>query len=217
MLLLCSQGVNLAKVVEAGDFICCALQRKTNSKVALAKATTLLWFRKEMTLISDFFPPSPVNAAWFLVCWLLKSRIQLLKVNNTDIILRHAILSKCCQDQREHLFFVFLSTFLRCILGQTDQIGFFFFSSSPPVFRFALCCGTAAHSGMYVECFSSHSSKTKYLCDCESMKIIIIITKLCETCVHFSCQKAFLKPSSKSSENTELAVWTELPKCHKKT
>lgn len=40
--LLCSQGVNLAKVMEAGDFICCALQRKTNSKVAQAKAKTVV-------------------------------------------------------------------------------------------------------------------------------------------------------------------------------
>ncbi|XP_057705178.1 3-hydroxy-3-methylglutaryl-CoA lyase, cytoplasmic isoform X1 [Corythoichthys intestinalis] len=32
-------GVNLAKVLEAGDFICTALNRKTNSKVALARHT----------------------------------------------------------------------------------------------------------------------------------------------------------------------------------
>uniref|UniRef100_A0A3Q2Z420 hydroxymethylglutaryl-CoA lyase n=1 Tax=Hippocampus comes TaxID=109280 RepID=A0A3Q2Z420_HIPCM len=31
-------GVNLAKVLEAGDFICTALQRKTNSKVAQARS-----------------------------------------------------------------------------------------------------------------------------------------------------------------------------------
>lgn len=116
--------------MEAGDFICCALQRKTNSKVAQAKAKTLLWFRKEMTLISDFFP-SPVNAVWFLVCWLLNSCKQLSKVNNTNIILRHAIPPKCCQDQREHLFFVFLSTFLWCIFAHDKQtrLDFFF----PPV------------------------------------------------------------------------------------
>ncbi|CAG09421.1 unnamed protein product, partial [Tetraodon nigroviridis] len=35
-------GVNLAKVMEAGDFICYALQRKTNSKVAQAKYKTVL-------------------------------------------------------------------------------------------------------------------------------------------------------------------------------
>lgn len=40
--LLCSQGVNLAKVMEAGEFICRALERKTNSKVAQAKTKTLL-------------------------------------------------------------------------------------------------------------------------------------------------------------------------------
>uniref|UniRef100_A0A3Q3WYZ6 hydroxymethylglutaryl-CoA lyase n=1 Tax=Mola mola TaxID=94237 RepID=A0A3Q3WYZ6_MOLML len=34
-------GVNLAKVVEAGDFICSALHRKTNSKVAQARDRTL--------------------------------------------------------------------------------------------------------------------------------------------------------------------------------
>lgn len=35
---LITQGVDLAKVMEAGDFICKALKRRTNSKVALAKA-----------------------------------------------------------------------------------------------------------------------------------------------------------------------------------
>ncbi|XP_029306151.1 3-hydroxy-3-methylglutaryl-CoA lyase, cytoplasmic isoform X2 [Cottoperca gobio] len=34
-------GVNLAKVIEAGDFICNALRRKTNSKVAQARGRTL--------------------------------------------------------------------------------------------------------------------------------------------------------------------------------
>lgn len=35
------QGVNLAKVIEAGDFICSALHRKTNSKVAQARGRTV--------------------------------------------------------------------------------------------------------------------------------------------------------------------------------
>lgn len=35
------QGVNLAKVIEAGDFICGGLHRKTNSKVAQARGRTL--------------------------------------------------------------------------------------------------------------------------------------------------------------------------------
>lgn len=35
------QGVNLAKVIEAGDFICSGLHRKTNSKVAQARGRTL--------------------------------------------------------------------------------------------------------------------------------------------------------------------------------
>ncbi|KAM9810211.1 3-hydroxy-3-methylglutaryl-CoA lyase, cytoplasmic [Syngnathus typhle] len=34
-------GVNLAKILEAGDFICTVLQRKTNSKVALARSRKL--------------------------------------------------------------------------------------------------------------------------------------------------------------------------------
>lgn len=35
------QGVNLAKVIEAGDFICSGLHRKTNSKVAQARSRSL--------------------------------------------------------------------------------------------------------------------------------------------------------------------------------
>lgn len=35
------QGVSLAKVIEAGDFICTALDRSTNSKVARARGKTL--------------------------------------------------------------------------------------------------------------------------------------------------------------------------------
>lgn len=82
-----------------------------------------------------FFFSSPVNAAWFLVCWLLKSCIQRSKVNNTNIILRHAIPPKCCQDQREHLFFVFLRTFLWCIFAHDKQTRLdFFFPSSPLAF-----------------------------------------------------------------------------------
>lgn len=37
------QGVNLDKVMEAGDFICSALNRKTNSKVSLAR-NRKLWY-----------------------------------------------------------------------------------------------------------------------------------------------------------------------------
>lgn len=36
-----SQGVNLDRVIEAGDFICNALDRRTNSKVAQARSRTL--------------------------------------------------------------------------------------------------------------------------------------------------------------------------------
>lgn len=118
---------------------------------------------------------------------------------------------------RENIcFFVFLSTFLWCIFvhGKQTRLDFFFLQSIGV--SLALCCGTVAHAEMYLEWFSSHSSKTKYWCDCESIKTIIIITKLCETRANVSCQKAFLK-SSKSSEKTELAVWTHLTKCHKKT
>lgn len=39
--LLLFQGVSLAKVMEAGDFICTALDRSTNSKVARARGKTL--------------------------------------------------------------------------------------------------------------------------------------------------------------------------------
>lgn len=35
------QGVSLAKVIEAGDFICTALRRETNSKVAQARGKAL--------------------------------------------------------------------------------------------------------------------------------------------------------------------------------
>lgn len=115
--------------------------------------------------------------------------------NNTNIILRHAI-PKCCQDQREHLFFVFLSTFLWCIFAHDKQsrLDFFYFLRSAGV-SLALCCGTAAHAELYLEWLSSHSSKTKYWCDCESMKTTIIIAKLCETRANVSSQKAFLKSS----------------------
>lgn len=63
--LLCSQGVNLAKVMEAGDFICCALQRKTNSKVAQAKSKTLSWFRKGRDFNIWYLTPlSLLHASW---------------------------------------------------------------------------------------------------------------------------------------------------------
>lgn len=39
--LLLFQGVSLAKMMEAGDFICTALDRSTNSKVARARGKTL--------------------------------------------------------------------------------------------------------------------------------------------------------------------------------
>lgn len=49
--------MNIAKVIEAGDFICNALHRETNSKVARAKGRTL-WFvsAKEYTYLSDSVP-----------------------------------------------------------------------------------------------------------------------------------------------------------------
>lgn len=114
-------------------------------------------------------------------------------------------------------FFVFLSTFLWCIFAHDKQTRLDFFFLQSTGVSLGLCCGTAAHAEMYLEWFLSHSSKTKYWCDCESMKTIIIIAKLCETRANVSCQKAFLKSSRKSSERTELAVWTHLTKYHKKT
>lgn len=51
------QGVNLPKVIEAGDFICSALFRKTNSKVAQARSRNLWCFSgKKYIYLFDCIP-----------------------------------------------------------------------------------------------------------------------------------------------------------------
>lgn len=75
------QGVSLAKVIEAGDFICTALSRQTNSKVARARGKALwcvpagrwclnMWLPFKMLplllLPLDLLPPTSYLFIWAL-------------------------------------------------------------------------------------------------------------------------------------------------------
>lgn len=166
--------------------------------------------------ICFFFPLlSMLSGSWCVGFWSHAYSFQkwITPISSSDM----RSLPNAVKIRENICFLSFLVHFCDVFLHMTNRPDWIFFFLQSTGVSLALCCGTAAHAEMYLEWISSHSSKTKHWCDCESMKTIIIIPKLCETRANVSCQKAFLKSSSKSSEKTELAVWTHLTKCHKKT
>lgn len=119
-----------------------------------------------------------------------------------------------------YYIWVFFWFFFRCIFAYDNQTRSYCILFFPPVHWcfLAVWYTTLAVSqcGVFRMLFISFK-QSKYLGDYESIKILTMIAKLCKT-LFFLCQKAFSKSASiKSSEKTKLAVWTDLPRCHRKT
>lgn len=116
-----------------------------------------------------------------------------------------------------YICFFFGFFFLRWIFAYDNQTRSYWILFFPPVHWCFLAVTTLAVSqcGVFRMLFISFK-QSKYLRDYESIKILTMIAKLCKTL--FFGQKAFSKSASiKSSEKTKLAVWTDLPRCHRKT
>lgn len=189
------QGVNLAKVIEAGDFICCALQRKTNSKVAQARGDGL-WFRKETTLVSVFLPCCCCMLPDVLPCiqkWIISS-------SDTDDCNPNAVFNVSRSGRTSvfcsftvHFCPVFLHTInipgrIRWLSPVCDNCDNYFPGELTTKTRNWLDIYALAH--VWAHCCLIHVKPNT--CDDE------LITKkmknpLCKTLVHFISVKAFPK------------------------
>lgn len=200
--------------MEAGDFICYALQRKTNSKVAQAKYKTVLWLRKE-TLIFDVFLPCRC-----CMLHVLPSCVQHLKGNITNFILRHVIPSKCyflfCQENICFMFF--LVHFCDVSLHMINRLGLidFFFFSTPLTFLWLWA--TVLQWYVFRMLFISFKKKKILLSIWFYQNNIDIDCKAVQ-----NTQALLAKRPTQSLllanpvKKNKLAVWTDFPRCHRKS